>query len=163
MIEPDKEAIIYYKNLIASMKANGLYPLLTLFHFSSPAWFWEEKNGKVGWEREDALVQYEKFLRVILANFGADIDHWCTLNEPMVFIFGGYMEGVFPPLQKRKEVVDIIPVMSKLLHVHALSKKLINESDARLGKKSIVGFTMHTRAFEPYRNYAILEIGRAHV
>ncbi len=157
MQEPDKEAILYYKNLIASMKANGLFPLLTLFHFSSPSWFWEEKNGKVGWERDDALYQYEKFLRVVVENFGADIEHWCTLNEPMVFILGGYMEGVFPPLQKRKEIPEIIPVMSRLLHMHALSWKIIKESDAKLGKKSIIGFTMHTRAFEPYRNYALLD------
>ena len=60
MQEPDKDAILYYKNLIASMKANGLFPLLTLFHFSSPAWFWK-RDGKVGWERDDALFQYENF------------------------------------------------------------------------------------------------------
>ena len=45
----------------------------------------------------------------------------------------------------------------KLLKVHALSKKVIQESDIKLGKKSVVGFTMHTRAFEPYRNYAPLD------
>jgi beta-glucosidase len=157
MKEPDKDAIIYYKNLIKSMKANGLYPLLTLFHFSSPAWLWEEKNGKIGWEREDALLEYEKFVRVVTENFGTEIDHWCTLNEPMVFILGGYMEGVFPPLLRRKEIKEIIPVMSTLLKVHALSRKIILESDAKLGKKSIIGFTMHTRAFEPYRNYAPLD------
>lgn len=157
MKEPDKDAILYYKNLIASMKANNLYPLLTLFHFSSPAWFWEEKNGKIGWEREDALEQFEKFLRVVVDNFGEDVEHWCTLNEPMVFILGGYMQGVFPPLLERKEITDVIPIMSQLLKVHALSKKVILESDAKLGKTSIVGFTMHTRAFEPYRNYAPLD------
>jgi beta-glucosidase len=41
--------------------------------------------------------------------------------------------------------------------MHALSRKIIKESDAKLGKKSIIGFTMHTRAFEPYRNYALLD------
>ena len=157
MKEPDKEAILYYKNLIVSMKANNLYPLLTLFHFSSPAWFWEEKDGKIGWERDDALEHYEKFLRVVVENFAPEVDHWCTLNEPMVFILGGYMQGVFPPLLERKEITDVIPVMSKLLKVHALSKKVIQESDIKLGKKSVVGFTMHTRAFEPYRNYAPLD------
>jgi len=157
MKEPDREGILYYKKLISSMKANGLYPLLTLFHFSSPAWFWEEKNGKVGWERDDALEQYEKFLRVVVDNFAEDVDHWCTLNEPMVFILGGYMQGVFPPLQTRKEITDIIPVMSRLLHAHALSRKIIKESEKRTGKKNLIGYTMHTRAFEPFRNYAPLD------
>ena len=157
MTEPDPNGVLYYKNLIASMKKNNLKPLLTLFHFSSPAWFWEEKNGKRGWEREDAREHYEKFLRVVVENYGADVDHWCTLNEPMVFIFGGYMQGVFPPLLQRVDPSEIAQVMSELLKFHVLAKKIINENDAKLGKKSEVGFTMHTRAFEPYRNYAILD------
>jgi beta-glucosidase len=157
MTEPDPNGVLYYKNLIASMKKNNLKPLLTLFHFSSPAWFWEEKNGKRGWEREDAREHYERFLRVVVENYGADVDHWCTLNEPMVFIFGGYMQGVFPPLLQRVDPSEIAQVMSELLKFHVLAKKIINENDAKLGKKSEVGFTMHTRAFEPYRNYAILD------
>lgn len=157
MKEPDPEGVRYYRNLIASMKKNNLKPLLTLFHFSSPAWFWEEKNGKKGWEREDAITEFEKFVKVVVDNYGADVDHWCTLNEPMVFIFGGYMQGVFPPLMQRKDVSDVAGVMAALLKAHVTAKKIIDESDAKLGKKSEVGFTMHTRAFEAYRNFAPLD------
>jgi beta-glucosidase len=157
MTEPDPEGVEYYRKLIQSMKKNNLKPLLTLFHFSSPAWFWEEKDGKIGWERADALQQYEKFVRVVVQNYGADVDHWCTLNEPMVFIYGGYMQGVFPPLLQRKDPSEISDVMIALLKSHVLARNIIKENDAKLGKKSEVGFTMHTRAFEPYRNYAILD------
>ena len=158
MQAPDPAGVAYYKKLIASMKKNNLKPLLTLFHFSSPAWFWEaDSKGKRGWEREDALQQYEKFVRVVVENYGMDVDHWCTLNEPMVFIFGGYMQGVFPPLETRKDSADIAGVMSALLKSHVLARNIIKENDRKLNKKSEVGFTMHTRAFEPYRNYAVLD------
>lgn len=157
MTEPDQAGIKYYKDLIASMKRHNLKPLLTLFHFSSPAWFWEEKNGKRGWEREDAIQEFERFVKVVVDSYGADVDHWCTLNEPMVYIFGGYMQGVFPPLQQRKEVSEVAGVMAALLKAHVAAKKIISESDSKLGKKSEVGFTMHTRAFEPFRNSAPLD------
>jgi len=48
-------------------------------------------------------------------------------------------------------------VMIALLKSHVLARNIIKENDAKLGKKSEVGFTMHTRAFEPYRNFAILD------
>ncbi|MCB1177503.1 MAG: glycoside hydrolase family 1 protein, partial [Leptospiraceae bacterium] len=157
MDEPDPKAVKFYKDLILELKKNNIKPLVTLFHFSSPAWFWEEKDGKVGWERDDAIPLFEKFMKVVLENYGADVDHWCTLNEPMVFLFGGYMQGVFPPLMERKEVSEIAFAMSRLLEAHALSYKMIKENDKKTGLTSEIGFTMHTRAFEPYRNYAILD------
>lgn len=157
MSEPDPSGVNYYKDLIASMKSHNLKPLLTLFHFSSPAWFWEEKNGKIGWEKEDAISEFEKFVRVVVDNYGDQVDHWCTLNEPMVYLFGGYMQGVFPPLLQRKDPSEIAVAMSALLKAHVAAVKIIRESDTKLGKKSEIGFTMHTRAFEPYRNYAILD------
>jgi beta-glucosidase/6-phospho-beta-glucosidase/beta-galactosidase len=32
--------------------------------------------------------------------FGSDIDYWITLNEPLMFIYGGYLSGRFPPNKK---------------------------------------------------------------
>ncbi len=157
MNTPDPNGIRYYKNLIASMKKHGLKPSATLFHFSTPAWFWNAKNGKRGWEREDSVSLFGEFVKSVVENFGKDVTHWCTLNEPMVLIFAGYMEGVHPPNETRKDVKDVIPVMSALLKAHSVAYKIIKEQNAKDGVHSEIGYTMHTRAFEAYRNYAILD------
>ncbi|GIR72311.1 MAG: hypothetical protein CM15mP74_35620 [Halieaceae bacterium] len=42
-------------------------------------------------------------------------NHWCTLNEPMVYALWGYIEGIFPPLERRAAPVDVAPVVAQLL------------------------------------------------
>ncbi|MBI3396550.1 MAG: glycoside hydrolase family 1 protein [Spirochaetia bacterium] len=153
MKEPDPAAAAYYDGIFAALKKNHLTPSVTLFHFSTPAWFWREKNGKRGWERDDALDHFERFVRAVSARWGGQVHHWCTLNEPMVFLYAGYMEGVHPPLEKRKRMEDVIPVFTALLKAHATAYKILHEANP----SAEVGLTMHTRAFEAYRNYAPLD------
>ena len=155
--KPTRAGVAYYRKMLASLKKNQLTPFATLFHFSSPQWFWKELNGKKGWEREDALEHFETYVRALLDNFGSEIVNWCTLNEPMVFVFNGYMEGVFPPLEQRKDVKDVAPVIKKLLQAHALAYRLIHEYGKKNNIAMSVGITKHTRAFEPMRNWAILD------
>jgi beta-glucosidase len=157
MNEPDPKAIAYYKKIIEELKEKNIKPSATLFHFSSPAWFWKEKNGKRGWEREDAIQQFSIFVKAVVKNFGKDVTHWCTLNEPMVFVAAGYMQGVHPPLEMRPDVAEVTQVIVAILKAHVAAYNIIKDNDKLLGQKSEVGFTQHTRDFEPYRNYAILD------
>lgn len=156
MSEPDPAGIRFYQDILNSLNKNNLQPLVSLFHFSSPEWLWEEKNGKRGWEREDALTHFEQFVRVLLDHYGNQITNWCTLNEPMTYVFNGYVEGVFPPLQQR-EIIDTAPVIKKLLEAHALAYRLIHQHGQQNGVQHQVGIAKHTRAFEPMRNWAPLD------
>ncbi len=153
MTEPDASALAHYDRLFAALEANHIKPSVTLFHFSTPAWFWKEKDGKRGWERSDALALFEQFVRAVVNRYGSRVGHWCTLNEPMVFVYAGYMQGVHPPLETRSDVSKVTGVMSTLLKAHALSYRIIHEKNPG----AEVGFTMHTRAFEGYRRYAPLD------
>ena len=45
MTEPDPDGVAFYQDVIAAAKANGLEPHVSLFHFSTPEWFWEEQDG----------------------------------------------------------------------------------------------------------------------
>jgi len=158
MTAPDPQGIAYYKRLLAEMKQRGITPFATLFHFSSPAWFFEpDANGKRGWERTDALTHWQQFVTAVADHFVPEIAQWCTLNEPMVYVYNGYMEGVFPPLERRGDVVQAAPVIEALLRAHVIGYRTLHQvADAK--KASVnVGFTKHTRAFEPLRNWAPLD------
>ena len=100
MSSPDPAGVDYYNNIFDGLEQYNIQPLVSLFHFSTPAWFWDEKNGKKGWEREDAVVLFDVFVSSVLENFGNRVTHWCTLNEPMTYVFNGYMQGIFPPLEQ---------------------------------------------------------------
>lgn len=157
MEKPDPAAILYYKNLLSELKKVGLEPSATLFHFSSPEWFWQEKNGKKGWERDDAVALFSQYTKAVIENFGMDINFWCTLNEPMVYIYNGYMTGMFPPLEKRDNPGELLVVIENILRAHADSYKLLHAFAAKNNLPYLVGITKHTRAFEPMNRYSIFD------
>jgi beta-glucosidase len=157
MKAPDPEGIAFYQDVIAAAKANGLAPHVSLFHFSTPEWFWEERDGKRGWERPDALEHWNRYVSAVSKFLGPEINHWCTLNEPMVYALWGYIEGVFPPLEQRAGPIDVAPVVAQLLRAHADAYQILHaDADAR-GQAIAVGLTQHTRAFEPWRNWHPLD------
>lgn len=153
MAAPDATAVAFYDRLFAALKANGIEPSVTLFHFSSPAWFFAEKGGKRGWERADAIEHFTRFTNFVVNRWGKDVRVWCTLNEPMVYIYSGYMQGIFPPLEKRPDEKSVAPVMEALLKAHVAAYSLIKKANPA----ALVGVTQHTREFSPYRNHAILD------
>lgn len=158
MEEPSAEGIAYYQGQLDCLRAQKLRPSATLFHFSSPAWLWQEKEGKRGWERDDAIAHFERFVKAVAANFGDQIDHWCTLNEPMVVLYMGMLEGLFPPNEQRPEgPIAIAPVVVRLLEAHACAYHLLKADAKARGKEISIGIAKHTRAFEPLRNYAPLD------
>ncbi len=157
MTEPDAAAVAFYDKLFAELKKNGIEPSVTLFHFSSPRWFFTDKDGKRGWERTDALQHFSQFVTFVVNRWGKDVRVWTTLNEPMVYIYSGYMQGIFPPMEKRPNEKAVAPVMQSLLRAHALAYKIIKDFSAKQKVKASVGVTQHTREFAPYRNYAILD------
>ncbi len=157
LLEPDPAGIAFYQNVIAAAKAHGLTPHVSLFHFSTPEWFWQEQNGKRGWERDDALAHWHRYVSAVSALLGPEINHWCTLNEPMVYVLWGYIEGVFPPLEQRDGPIDVAPVVAQLLRAHADAYQVLHHDAAARGQTINVGLTQHTRAFEPWRNWHPLD------
>ncbi|MFO1526863.1 MAG: family 1 glycosylhydrolase [Turneriella sp.] len=157
MAQADAVAVAFYDKLFAELKKHEIEPSVTLFHFSSPAWFFEAKDGKRGWERSDAIEHFSRFVSFVVNRWGKDVKVWCTLNEPMVYIYSGYMQGIFPPLEKRPDEKAVAPVMEALLNAHAAAYRVIKDNAAKNRTQVLVGVTQHTREFAPYRNHAILD------
>lgn len=153
MTEPDKAAVAFYDDLFAELAKQDIEPSVTLFHFSSPAWFFAEKDGKRGWERSDAVEHFSRFTAFIAKRWGKQVRVWCTLNEPMVYVYSGYMQAIMPPLEKRPDEKSVAPVMEALLKAHAAAYAIIKKENPL----ALVGVTQHTREFAPYRNYAVLD------
>lgn len=155
---PDPAGVAYYKTLIGEMKARGITPFVTLFHYVSPAWFFQpDAAGRKGWERADAMASWQAYVDAVAANFIPDVTQWCTLNEPMVYLYSGYMEGTYPPLEKRKRVEDAAPVLQALLRAHAIAYRTLHRVAAERHAEANVGITENTLSFEPLRNWAPLD------
>lgn len=104
----DAKEVAHYHQVIASAKAHGLLPVVTVTHFSLPKWVDDPAaydassntytDGSLGgWTNPktgQALARYASFLAT---EFGKDVQWWLTMDEPMVDLVAGYMGGVFPP------------------------------------------------------------------
>ena len=67
----------HYRKVIRCCRENGVEPVVTLMHFTSPAWL----IRKGGWEAESTIGYFERYAAYIAENLGADLKYICTINE----------------------------------------------------------------------------------
>jgi beta-glucosidase len=89
----DTDAIAHYQSVLQALRARGLEPVVTLHHFTLPAWF--SRLG--GWEHAKAPEYFEAYARTVVRALGPDIRFWITFNELNVMTYKGYLEGDWPP------------------------------------------------------------------
>ena len=90
----DHAEVDHYRRVVAAVRERGLVPMVTLNHFTLPAWL----GAMGGWRHPSAPERFERYCRTVVAALGDAVDWYCTINEPGAVAFGGYL-GVlgFPP------------------------------------------------------------------
>ena len=73
----DPEAIEHYRKVIACCKAQGVEPIATLLHFTSPKWL----ICKGGWEAESTVEDFKKYVTYVMEQLGSELRYVCTINE----------------------------------------------------------------------------------
>lgn len=84
-IEPEEgrfadEAIEHYRQVVEGARERGIEPILTLHHFTNPAWF--ALGG--GWLRPDAVALFARYVDRVAPVIEAGVDRVITINEPNV-------------------------------------------------------------------------------
>ncbi len=96
----DLGAIDAYADRIAAARAHGLEPVVTLQHFTHPAWLgvdaWLDDRS-VGLFAEYAAVTLDRINGRLIGVHGTDPLRWIiTLNEPNIVIQNTYLAPHFP-------------------------------------------------------------------
>lgn len=73
----DEKEIAHYRSVIRCCRDNGIEPIVTLFHFSSPVWI----IRKGGWEAETVVEDFEKYVTHVVKALGSELNYVCTINE----------------------------------------------------------------------------------
>jgi len=83
----------HYLRMAEACREQGLEPVITLHHFTSPRWL----AAQGGWAEPAAADRFARFAERSARHLAPFLGRVCTLNEPNIVARIGYLAGVFPP------------------------------------------------------------------
>lgn len=92
----DDTELEHYANVLAALRARGIEPVVTLHHFTNPAWF--ARRG--GWTRSDSVALFTRYVEHVATRLAGKVRYWLTVNEPTVYAKHAYVAGDWPPCQR---------------------------------------------------------------
>jgi beta-glucosidase len=148
-IEPQQgvwnhQAIEHYREEIRLLLENRIEPIITLWHSTLPLWV-SDKGGGV-WDGISGA--FERFALQSNKAIAPEVKTWVTLNEPFLYLLGGYVKGAMPPGR-----IGGLPTLEKplvnMLKAHARAYRILHK-----GNKDIrVGIAHRMDVFAPYTSY----------
>ncbi len=143
----DQEALERYRQMVRGLLDRGLTPMITLHHFSDPLWIAE----RGGWENDETPRLFAAYVRQVVEALKEYVTLWVTINEPNVYAYSGYIDGVFPP--GKHDLEAGFRVMANMVRGHALAYAAIHT----LQKQAQVGIALNYRSFQPARPWFPLD------
>ncbi len=131
----DLAEVAHYKNVINSLRARGLEPFVTLWHFTLPLWFSHDD----GFENKKSVERFARYAEFCAREILGEVKFIQTINEPMVWSSEGYLKGNWPPF--KKNIIQYVRVVNNLIKAHqnaySVIKKFLPESKVGIAKNQI--------------------------
>ena len=134
------DALEHYRRVILALKCRQIEPVVTLHHFSNPAWF----SRRGGWLRRDAAALFARFVARIAEFFSTEVRLWITINEPTVYVMQGHVNGVWPPFECGK-LLNATRALVSLAAAHRKAYSIIKSRQPQ----AMVGFAHNALLVEP--------------
>jgi beta-glucosidase len=146
-IEPEEgkfnaEALEYYLQFIKKLRAHGIEPFVTLWHWPIPIWL----KNKGGFASYDIAEYFKKFVAYTAKYLNEEVNFWITLNEPMVYSTMSYFNGEWPP--QKKNPLTMWRVINNLIRAHNKAYDVLKSID----KNNKVGIAKNNAYFEAADN-----------
>ena len=146
--EVDQTALLRYVHFCKRLKEEGIEPMVTLHHFTHPEWF--EKEGS--FEREENIPYFVNFAKRVYEALNPHVTYFCTINEPTIVAFSGYILGDFPPNKTNFQVSG--EVLKHLLMAHCQTYRALKE----ISTDSEIGLVHQALKFSPQRSWNPIEV-----
>lgn len=140
----DEKEIEHYRDVIKALRARGLEPFLTLWHWTLPLWV-QNRGGIIA---KDFPRYFQNYTRYIASTL-PEVKFWMTLNEPTSVIANSYFVGVWPP--GKRSLPGILKAYRNLAKAHVLAYRVIHE----LVPYAEVGFGNLMKDIEPRRKKSL--------
>lgn len=115
----DDQAFAQYARILDGCRERGMEPLVTLCHFTHPAWL-----GEPFWLDLDSPQRFASWVASAVERLQASCREWITINEPNVLALQTWITGVFPP-GKLGSIPSAIRALDHLLAGHVLAYEAV--------------------------------------
>jgi beta-glucosidase len=92
----DREAVVYYREVLEAGSAAGLRMWICLLHSAIPTWF-ADAGGFAGEKALDAWLGWVDTAAALFADLAGG---WMPFNTPTSYVQKAYLAGTFPPGQR---------------------------------------------------------------
>ncbi len=139
----DSEALERYAAILAHCRLHGLEPIVTLHHFTHPAWL-----GLDAWLRTETIDHYITYVREAVRTLLALLAQrhgvlpprvYLTTNEPNMLAACHYLYGYFPTGPTRG-IHPTAKVLMHLLEAHIRAYRVIHDLYQDTPVRPLVGF-----------------------
>ncbi|MFT4006324.1 MAG: glycoside hydrolase family 1 protein [Lacrimispora sp.] len=79
----NEEGVQFYRDLIHELKANGIEPVVTLYHYDLP---WKLAERYDGWISRQVVDDFTEYARFIINEFKDLVRYWTTINEQSIIV-----------------------------------------------------------------------------
>lgn len=132
--ELNPEGVAFYTAVLEGLRARGIRPLVTLYHWDLP----QTLEDAGGWPARETVYRFEDYAARTVGSLGHLAEDWITINEPWCVAFLGYGSGAHAPGKK-----DWRLAVAAAHHVnlaHGLASKAIRSLNPslRVGNSNII-------------------------
>jgi len=94
----DEAAIDRYVEMARRLRAAGIEPVACLWHFTFPAWLYDEKKPKnSNWLHPDMDERWQAYVQKVVPRLKRHVRYFAPQNEPNGQLATAYLNGLWPP------------------------------------------------------------------
>ncbi|MCD7034543.1 glycoside hydrolase family 1 protein [Metabacillus sp. GX 13764] len=120
--EPNEEGLQFYDDVFDEMLANGIQPVITLYHFDAPLALAEKYNG---FASREVVELFDHYVRTVFTRYRDKVKYWLTFNEQNLFLGQPKLLGV--TLRDEKDEALRYQAVHNALVAHAKAVKALHE------------------------------------
>lgn len=79
----NQKGVDFYRDLIDTCLANGIEPIVTLYHYDMPMALVEKYDGWIG---RQSVKDFERYARFVIETFKDQVKYWLTINEQSIIV-----------------------------------------------------------------------------
>ncbi|MBO7426301.1 MAG: beta-glucosidase [Clostridiales bacterium] len=127
----NEKGIKFYSDLVDELLANGIEPLITLYHWDYPF----ELHKKGGWMNPDSSEWFLEYTKVVVDALSDRVSYWITLNEPQCELGCGFKLGNHSPFEQHN-VRDLLIMGHNIILSHGKAADYIRNNAKKPAKIS---------------------------